>query len=184
MSVVRGKNIFDGVFDFFEWSAKYYMKPIEIKNVLDSSHVYGKVIKKVNVIGIAHLSFATDLSKMITGAGMELKDGWWESDGPNLYPHLDDIRIPWRAEACEPIQFVFEDGTTLEILPIGGGAARIGVNSIPKGLVEGLNHSDFDANCFFAEAIGKKINGIGVVTEKKETYDYWYGSRYEKGKKP
>ena len=178
MQGVRGNNDFNGTFDFFEWSAKYYMKPRGVMGALSKMHFKGKVIKRINVIGSARMP--DGMYEKITDAGLGLDNGWWIPDNEAYYPHLDDVRVPWEVEVCEPIQFVFEDATTLEILPIDDGGARIAENSIPKGLTEGLNHSDFDSNVFFAEAIGKKIREIEfhVETTEKEYYsDYNYKSK-------
>lgn len=162
---IKGNDNFNGVFDFFEWSAPYYLTPEEVVEALDSLELTGKKIAGVHVIG-----FVREVGGIQSGAvywkireaGIDPGEKWWET-----YPHLDDVMVPWKVEACEPVQFVFDDGTTLEILPIGGGGARIGVNTVPAGLTEGLNHPNFDANCFFAEAIGKEFRSIEMKVEKK-----------------
>lgn len=165
MKPVKGKDKFQGVFDFFEWSAPYYMNPKDVIRALDAIDYKGKRLKSINLIGIADNIGNTNnglLYRKITEAGIELEDNWWET-----YPNIDKVMVPWEIEACEPVQLVFDDGTTLEFLPIGHGGARIGVNTIPAGMTEGLNHSNFDANCFFAEAIGKELRSIEMRVEKK-----------------
>ena len=100
----------------------------------------------------------------IKGAGIEPGDLWWER-----YEHLDDVLVPHSVKLCEPIQFVFDDRTSIEILPIDEGGARIGVNSIPVGLVDGLNKSGVDANSLFRELLGRKIEHIDLKEITNET---------------
>lgn len=164
MNGIRGNDQFNGRFDFFEWSAPYYLTPKDVIRALEAIDYKGKKVKSINVIG-----YVTNVGRnnnnllywTIKHAGVEMKDNWWES-----YPFLDQVMLPWEAETCEPIQFVFEDNSTMEILPIGDGGARIGVNTIPADLSEGLNHSNFDANIFYSEALGKTIRGIEMRVEK------------------
>lgn len=174
MQGVKGNDKFEGAFDFFEWSAPYYLTPYEVAKALNSIDLKAKKIKSINVIGYVEGADKGLVYRRIRDAGIHADDNWIES-----YPHLNKVMVPWKVSACEPIQFVFDDDSTLEILPIGDGGARIGINTIPAGLSEGLNHSNFKAVHFFAKAIGKKIKEIDVRIEKKTQQDfgrYWLDS--------
>ena len=110
------------------------------------------------------------LCSLLLDAGVDLEQISWKD-----YPRLDHIRAPWGVTACEPLQFVFEDNTTFEILPIGGGGARIAANSIPVEIKNGLNDSNFDANMFFAELAGKTLETLKIyvnTTDKKYIEEY------------
>lgn len=179
MEPVKGNDKFNGVFDFFEWSAPYYSSPKEVVKALNSIRFKGKKVTQINVIGFVGnvgKSGGSSLYQKIRDAGIEPEDNWFVT-----YPYIDRIMVPWTAKACEPIQFVFEDNSTLEILPTEEGGARIGVNTIPIGLTEGLNHSNFNANCFFNEAIGREITSIEMCVERLTTqYIHSYNLDREK----
>ena len=168
MQGVRGNNDFNGTFDFFEWSAKYYMKPREVIRAISKMHIKGKDIKRINVIGYGSMPTGR-MHETIANAGIKLYGSRKSRGSIWSYPHIDDVRVPWEVIVCEPIQIVFEDNTTLEILPIGEGGARVAENSIPIGLTDGLNHSNFDSNVLFSEAIGKKITDLKIYIDTSVT---------------
>lgn len=174
-----GQSNFNERFDFFEWSALYYERPQEVCEALLKMNLLGKKLKAVNAIGACeHIggNSGTILYETITNAGITLDEGWWER-----YPHMDNVLVPWKFTLCEPIQFVFDDGDTVEILPFEGGGARIGKNSIPAGMVDGINDSGIDASEFFKELLGKELRDIEIIirTEEEQSLDR-YARTYEK----
>ncbi len=145
-------------FDYYKWSAPFFYTPQEIVRYIASVDLKEKKISAINTIGYVDTSVHSGvLYQKITEAGICL-DG--DSDWMKTYPHLDNVLIPSSVNLQEPIQFIFDDGTTLEILPIANGVARIGVNSIPMTISDGLNRSNFNANLFFKEIIGEKIESF------------------------
>ncbi len=161
-----GKDRFSGRFDFFEWSAPFYPTPEDVMNALRSLHLIGKKLKRINVIGIAEgLPDPRTVLMKAKNAGIRIAEPVAE------YPDLDQIKVPWQAEACEPLQFVFEDDSTMEILPMEGGA-RIGTNTIPAAVSDGLNKSDFDWNAFCPEALGRALVSTEVEIRKEERIHY------------
>ena len=144
---VTGNDEFNDSFDFFEWSAPYFDDPKEIILELNDQKYIGKKIKQINVIGTVEKVGNCSSRK----------------------------NVPWAVTACEPIQFVFDDNTTLEILPVSSGRVRISANTIPVGMKKGLNQSNFDGDCFFNEAIGRTIQGISmqVKTITKKEYSMY-----------
>lgn len=169
-----GNNHFNKRFDFFEWSAPYYENPKEVYIALNKLNLKGKNLLTINAIGAVGdvgNTGGTSLYQTITNAGIDLGDNWWEE-----YPQMNKVRIPWTFELCEPIQFVFDDHTSLEILPIEDGGARIGFNSIPVGMVNGLNDSGIKAGEFFRELKGKKLRNIELKIKRNEVEtvdDFW-----------
>lgn len=165
-----GNDDFNGRFDFFEWSAPYYETPEEAVRAFMEFPLIGKTVKSIKVIGHVAEPAAATLSRAIIDAGIKLEDLWWEK-----YPHMDDIRIPWEVSACEPFQLIFDDDTTLEVLPAESGGARISMNSIPVEITNGLNDSNFNAPMFYNEIIGKTIKEIRmeVTAESKEHIGYY-----------
>lgn len=163
-----GDNNFCGRFDFYEWSAPYYEDSKEVYKALKTLEIEGKTLKSINTIGACDCIGKYSLKNLydtITDAGVELGDLWWEK-----YEHINDVLVPWSIGLCEPVQFVFDDNTTVEILPTEKGGARIGVNSIPIGLVDGLNKSDLNSNELFKEFLGLKLERIELMIKKKETH--------------
>ena len=156
-----GDNYFCDRFDFYKWSAPYYENPKEVFLALNKLGLKDKTLVSINAIGACRNidnSGGTSLYWTIADAGIELGELWWER-----YEHLDSVLVPWNITLCEPIQFVFDDDTTLEILPIEDGGARIGVNTIPVGLVNGLNPSEVNATALFKEFIGRKLSTESAV---------------------
>ena len=160
-----GNNNFGERFDFFEWSAPYYETPHEVFETLNALQLGGRKLSAINVIGAYRRLGENNyfMYEKVRNAGIDLGDTLLKD-----YEHLNNIRVDWKAVACEPIQLVFDDGLTLEILPTEDGGARIATNSIPAGLVDGLNDSTFDSNIFFKEFIGKKIRYFEIKVVKKE----------------
>ena len=164
----RGNNQFDNRFDFFEWSAPYYNSPNEVMLAIMELPIIGKTVKDIKVIGFVDNPTATQaalLGETLVNAGIELEDCWWEN-----YTNLANVLIPWEVEACEPIQLIFDDNTTLEILPTERGGARIAMNSIPVEIVDGLNQSNFIANKYFAEIIGKTLESFNISVKNTQEY--------------
>ena len=162
-----GDNNFCDRFDFYKWSAPYYENPKEVFLALNKLGLKDKILVSINAIGACRNidnSGGTSLYWTIADAGIELGELWWER-----YEHLDNVLVPWNITLCEPIQFVFDDDTTLEILPIEDGGARIGVNTIPVGLVKGLNPSEVNATALFKEFIGRKLSNIELKINYNET---------------
>lgn len=168
-----GNNNFCGKFDFYEWSAPYYENSKEVYKALEKAGAIGKTLVAINAIGLCDNIGGTNgryLYDTITAAGIDLGDLWLEE-----YEHLDKVLVPWRFSMCEPIQFVFDDKTTLEVMPTQSGGARIGENSIPTSIVNGLNYASVNASDFFQEFIGKKLKNIELKIKSQETQ---YINRY------
>lgn len=159
-----GNNNFGERFDFFEWSAPYYETPNEVYNALISLNIYNKKITAINSIGAGTCIEEYNLYYIIRDAGVKLGDMWWET-----YENMNDVLVPWRTALCEPLQLVFEDGMSLEILPFENGGARIGINSIPVGLVDGLNKNSVNTSKLFKELIGKSIESVELRVNTNAT---------------
>jgi len=160
-----GKNDFGERFDFFEWTAPYYETPKEVYIALAGLNLNGKTLKSINAIGSCRgVGSKQSLYRIIRQAGIDLEDNWEKT-----YKHIDKVLVPWELHSCEPLQFAFEDGTSLEILPIEEGGARIGINSIPVGLVDGLNRSNVDMNIFFRELLGRRLSDTNLYVETIST---------------
>lgn len=160
MFTLGGNDNFGDRFDSFVWSAPFYQTPDEAAEALQRSGVIGKQLLTIHAIGL-HLD-AGDICDGILYDRLE-QAGLLPFDGNDddrflshipQHPAVGKVRVPRSVELCEPVQFVFSDGTSLELLPLPGGGARIGINTIPPGLVNGLNDSTFRSDLFFRELSG------------------------------
>ena len=169
-----GTDHFADRFDFYKWSAPFYKTPMDVvKRVLELG-VEGKTLKSIRVIGKGDDPGKTrngQLYRRLTDAGIDADWDWYET-----YPHLHKIQVPQSVLLYEPVQFIFTDGTSLEILPTEDGGARVGFCTIPQALTKGLNNANFSADIFFAELLGKKLESFSVTTEEKITR---YADRFE-----
>ena len=172
-----GNGNFDQKFDYYTWSAPFFDTPREVVRYICEMNLSGKVLRRINMIGCGDNAGYTDtglLYQKLREAGLEPEynenDDHWNNWYCN-YPDKEKILVPCCVHLCEPIQFIFEDGTTLEILPTESGGARIGVNSIPADISDGLNRSNFNGNVFFKEILGRKFESFSLsVTETKKQY--------------
>lgn len=169
MEHIIGNGNFDGRFDFYKWSAPFFDTPEEVVRYVDSLNLEGKVLKRINTIGCGDNPGKTRnglLYRKITEAGIELSGEWWHT-----YPNLDKVMVPCSVSLCEPIQFIFDDASSFEILPTESGGARVGINSIPHDISDGLNRSDFNADNFFKQLHGMRFDSFSVsVTETRRHY--------------
>ena len=167
MGYIPGNDDYDGYFNWYKWSAPFFARPEEVHFHLESLDLCGKTLREVRVIGgafdIGNVN-GNILYHRVLQAGMEPAD-----DFPASYPNLEKILVPQQVWLCEPIQSVFTDATTLEIQPIENGGARIGVNTIPLSITDGLNRSNLDAKIFFSEVCSEQLESFEVVVEEART---------------
>lgn len=168
-----GKNNFNGRFDYFEWSAPFFETPDEVLDALKAIRFKSQKLAAIRAIGShqckdMNKSFNdmnnTAIYMILSAAGIDCNYGWW-----NDYPQMDKVLLPWSVELSEPLQFVFDKGLTIELMPTEKGGARIGVNSIPLSISDGLNRSTLDANILFQEFIGERMSDVTMRIEYKET---------------
>ncbi len=176
MLAMTGRNDFNGRFDFFKWAAPICENPVELLTAAETFHFKGKIVKDIFAIGYAHDVGGTD-SGLPQGrlwqAGVDRKNTQGNAD-----KGLDGVRLPCQADLFEPIQIVFTDGTTLELLPMGSGCGRISRNGVPAGLTCGINRSNLNTRELLGEElIGRECKGLSVqVCKESETfYDLEYG---------
>lgn len=181
MLEMTGRNDFSGRFDFFKWEAPIYQNPVELLTAAESFGLTGKTVKGVFTIGYAHDVGGTDsglLQGRLWQAGVDGKGTWENRDND-----LNNVRLPCRADLFEPVQIVFTDGTTLEVLPMDRGCGRITRNGVPAGLTCGINRSNLNAEGLLGEElIGRKFKGLSVrVCRETETF---YGREFNRSEKP
>jgi len=125
-----GTNEFNGFFDPYIWSAPVFETPEEVAEEFNRISFSNKTLSCIRFIG--------------SGQNIGACDAQFLSE---------EETCPRCIEVCEPMQFVFTDGSTFDFQPLEGGGARIACNSIPTEISEGLNQSDFDANMLFGDTV-------------------------------
>lgn len=158
-----------GVYDKYLWNAPLYKTYADAIHALESFRIEDKKIKYVHAIGAAqNMETWNHVHKMRTllhdNAGIPYDDIDSEA-----YPYVDLLRFPCEVELCEPVVFVFEDNTTLEILPHTNNGLRMSINQIGKDIVDGLNHSNFDSNKLFGCLKGHVIRNLQTIVQTLES---------------
>ena len=162
-------------FDFHKWQFKMGRTAKEINSILDEYGVKNKKIVKVSAIGIAEnleeWRYRREAVLAAYNSGVP-RDTIINGD----YPYMDNILLPCRVRICEPFILIFDDGTTLELMPVDGDSLMIGYNSIPAELTDGVNERNFDPNALFYRIFCNKISDISIqtriTTSESGTYEF------------
>lgn len=171
MIKIHGNDHFGNLFNFFKWSAPVYETPEEVIRALNKMNLQHKKIDTIRCIGGAEIRdlYSDKLYRAYVNAGMEPEDDWWEK-----YPNFSKMLIDRRATLCEPLQFIFTDGSTFELLPMNDGGARVSTNCISKTIVDGMNKCNIDLPSFLGDDIkGKEIESFQVEVQStvKDQYN-------------
>lgn len=171
MIPMKGLNDFNGRYDFFKWSAPIYETPEEVVRFMTDLRLGHKVVKSVSVIGAVDEIGGRERNNIyetLSRLGYTL-----EELSENGYDRMDKVLLPRKATIFEPVQIIFEDGDTLDFLPMQHGGARIAMNTIPAGLTYGMNRSNFDAHRLFGKPLkGAKIQNFSMETVETSTRNY------------
>ena len=158
MKISKGTDDFTaGVFNKHEWSAPYLETPEEILNCFNCLDVIGKKLEYIRAIGVNY-------EDITNGSGEYMQMG---------------ILLG------EPLILMFTDGSSLEIQMLSCGRMRMSNGCIPWSVVDGLNHTNFDANMlagenrYGQELAGKKLKAI-EYTRKAIEEDHWTYKTSEK----
>ena len=68
----------------------------------------------------------------------------------------NNVQLNAELELWEPIVFVLEDYSTVELMIFPDGVLGVSVNQIDPNTTEGVNHGDCDANILFSEMLSRK----------------------------
>lgn len=149
MITTTGLNQFNGMFSFLEWSAPIYETPEEVIEAFGKMNFRKRKVKSISVIGEG------------TAIG-----------GTSFHPDSNQL-FPCSADFQEPLQLIFEDGSTFEFLPMARGGARFAMNTIPAGMTTGVNNSNCDAAVLFGQEItGSTLNYPPIHIKNQSTIDY------------
>ena len=155
-------------FDRYEWKPQLFQTPEELNAALEQFAVKDKKIKAIHTIGIAHnmqpWAYMQSMRTTLAGVGVS----YYDIDS-GRYPNIDKTLLPCEVKLCEPVVFVFEDDSTLEIKPNGDGGLFMSANRISSSVKDGLNHSNVDSEVLFKRVIGSSIRGIWTTKTRTIT---------------
>ena len=142
-------------FDIQEWKPTFCKTEKELNAFWEENQIARKKIIKINAIGIAlnleGWALGKRIQETLSSAGvtdelMQKMDWDW----------YDNIQLNAELELWEPIVFVLEDYSTVELMIFPDGVLGVSVNQIDPNTTEGVNHGDCDANILFSKMLSRK----------------------------
>ena len=142
-------------FDIQEWKPTFCKTEKELNAFWEENQIARKKIIKINAIGIALNMQGWALGKRIqeTLSSAGVTDELMQKVDKDWY---NNIQLNTELELWEPIVFVLEDHSTVELMIFPDGVLGVSVNQIDPDTTEGTNHGDCDANILFSEMLSRK----------------------------
>ena len=142
-------------FDIQEWKPTFCKTEKELNAFWEENQIARKKIIKINAIGIALNLEGWALGKRIqeTLSSAGVTDDLMQKMDWDWY---DSIQLNAELKLWEPIVFVLEDHSTVELMIFPDGVMGVSVNQIDPDTTEGTNHGDSDANILFSEMLSRK----------------------------
>ena len=142
-------------FDIQEWKPTFCKTEKELNAFWEENQIARKKIIKINAIGIALNMQGWALGKRIqeTLSSAGVTDELMQKVDKDWY---NNIQLNTELELWEPIVFVLEDHSTVELMIFPDGVLGVSVNQIDSNTTEGVNHGDCDANILFSEILSRK----------------------------
>ena len=142
-------------FDIQEWNPTFCKTEKELNVFWEENQIAKKKIIKINAIGIArnlggwalgkHIQETLDAAGVSEELTQKMDEEW-----------TNNIQCNAELKLWEPIVFVFEDNTTLELMMFPDGVIGASVNQIDPNTTEGINHGSCDASILFSEMLSRK----------------------------
>lgn len=139
-----------------DWKPRICRTVKEIHSVLEDFGFFKKKIKCLKAIGMAN---NLDFYQKLKVRGFSDEDIF----SGNIQ-HYKSTSFAREAKLCEPFFIVFEDDSSLEIMPCKTESALlIGANQIPIDIKDGLNHSNFKSENLFSPLCGTEIESVEIT---------------------
>jgi len=136
-----------------------YTDVVEINDALKKWGILeNKKIAAIHTIGLAIIGLNYQAWNILRKAGVPDSESTREK-----YLWWDDILIPCEVKLCEPVIFVFNDLSTLELMPYKGEGLFMSVNQIGADILDGTNNSSIDSAMLFYRANGMSISEITMI---------------------
>ena len=189
MIISTGKDDFvNNTFDKYRWSANTYETAEEIHSCLRDLGVFGKTVKGISAIGAmtryslgswkgiavstlreAGIITNYEVEHLPTKETVTLNDGSVH-DLDDCLDLLRNVLTEREVRLYEPLLILFEDGDVLELLPCAPKGLRIGFNTLPKDIRDGLNRCEFDVGTLFNQFLsGCKLQTVEIRSSVKTT---------------
>lgn len=142
-------------FDIQEWKPTFCKTEKELNAFWEENQIARKKIIKINAIGIAlnmqDYSLDERKKKTVCAAGVTFR--FMQSVDKKWY---NKIQLNAELELWEPIVFVLEDYSTVELMIFPDGILGVSVNQIDPDTTEGINHGTCDAGILFSKMLSRK----------------------------
>lgn len=158
------------VFDRYQWQPRLCCTPEELRDALQEFGATSKKIKALHAIGMAENMEPIEYLRapLIALADAGVPDEYVRS---GKYPYLNKTLLPCSLTLCEPVVFVFDDDSTLEVRPYRNEGLLLGANQISPDVRDGLNRSNVRAEILFEGIAGSTISSIEFTqTQSKTAY--------------
>lgn len=156
------------VFDRYQWQPRLCSTAEEIQDTLHAFGAMGKKIQSVHALGMAEnmepIEYLRAPLIALAKAGVP---GEYIVSGK--YPYLDKTLLPCSLTLCEPVVFVFEDNSTLEVRPWGNEGVLMAANQISPHIRDGLNHSNVRSEILFEDIARSSIESIHLTKSRSST---------------
>ena len=161
----------DGYFDFRSWSAPVISEPDRLWDLISDLELEGRVIESISVIGADRFC----AREWIEERAYDEQEGIFERDRVQLskFENIGSyIKYMRWALIEEPIVIKFTDGDRLEIDFSSASRLRISMNSLPEGLMGGIEPANVDGSILFSDCIGSSINAVSVVESGNQPVNF------------
>ena len=142
-------------FDIQEWKPTFCKTEKELNAFWEENQIAKKKIIKINAIGIAlnleDWALGERILKMLSYSGVTAH--LMQRMNKELY---NNVQLNAELELWEPIVFVLEDYSTVELMIFPDGVLGVSVNQIDPNTTEGINHGTCDAGILFSEMLSRK----------------------------
>lgn len=142
-------------FDIQEWKPTFCKTEKELNAFWEENQIAKKKIIKINAIGIAlnleDWALEERILKMLSDSGVTAR--LMQRMNKELY---NNVQLNAELELWEPIVFVLEDYSTVELMIFPDGVLGVSVNQIDPNTTEGINHGTCDAGILFSEMLSRK----------------------------
>ena len=142
-------------FDIQEWKPTFCKTEKELNAFWEENQIAKKKIIKINAIGIAlnleDWALEERILKMLSDSGVTAH--LMQRMNKELY---NNVQLNAELELWEPIVFVLEDYSTVELMIFPDGVLGVSVNQIDPNTTEGINHGTCDAGILFSEMLSRK----------------------------
>ena len=160
----NGKNNYiDNTYSSEEWSAPIMISPEEIKRLIASFNLEGRIIRRMRTIDLA-FNFTREWIEERAYSyfhDLDEKERQIKSEYAHIPPEVTYSRY---VEIDTPFMIEFEDGDIFEIDTPQEPEFMMSMNSIPWDIKSDTSAQNLDLNILFSPCIGKKIEKVEVKT--------------------